>query len=133
MSELDETIAKLKYDAAGLVPAVVVDAEDRSVLMVAWMNDESLRRTIETGRTHFFSRSRGRLWMKGETSGHTQEVRAIYVDCDADTLLIEVTQRGAACHKGYRSCFYRKLTGAGTWEVVAEKVFDPDAVYTDDG
>ncbi len=129
MCKPEETISTLKFGDAGLMPAVIVDAENKGVLMVAYMNAESLRRTIETGRTHFWSRSRGKYWMKGESSGHTQEVRAIYTDCDADTLLIEVIQHGAACHEGYRSCFYRKLNDAGLWEITAEKVFDPDAVY----
>ena len=129
MSSLEETIKNLKYNDAGLIPAIIVDAENKQVLMVAYMNAESLAKTVQTGKTHFFSRSRGKLWMKGETSGHTQEVRAAYADCDADTLLIEVVQHGAACHKGYRSCFYRKLGPDGAWQIVAEKVFDPEAVY----
>ncbi len=131
MSKLDETIAGLKYDAAGLIPAVCVDAETKQVLMVAYMNADSLRDTVKTGKTHFWSRSRKKYWMKGESSGHTQEVRAIYTDCDKDTLVIEVTQHGAACHEGYYSCFYRKLTEAGDWQVVAEKLFDPESVYKD--
>ena len=129
MSGLKETIANLKYDDAGLIPAIVVDAGGGGVLMMAWMTAEALRRTIETGKTHFWSRSRRKLWMKGESSGHTQAVQAIYADCDADTLLIEVVQHGAACHKGYRSCFYRRLGEDGCWEAIAEKVFDPDEVY----
>ncbi|HAU38138.1 MAG TPA: phosphoribosyl-AMP cyclohydrolase [Phycisphaerales bacterium] len=126
---MDETIAGLKYDAAGLIPVVCVDAETKQVLMVAYMNVDSLRDTVKTGKTHFWSRSRKKYWMKGESSGHTQEVRAIYTDCDKDTLVIEVTQHGAACHEGYYSCFYRKLTEAGDWQVVAEKLFDPESVY----
>lgn len=129
MSKLDESIQSLKYDDAGLIPAVCVDAETKQVLMVAYMNDKALRETIETGKTHFWSRSRQKYWMKGESSGHTQEVRAVYTDCDRDTLVIEVVQHGAACHEGYYSCFYRKLNDAGEWDIVAEKVFDPDSVY----
>ncbi|MDY7010642.1 MAG: phosphoribosyl-AMP cyclohydrolase [Planctomycetota bacterium] len=129
MDKLKEAISTLKFDDAGLIPTVIVDAENKGVLMVAYMNAESLRRTIETGMTHFWSRSRSKYWMKGESSGHTQEVRAIYTDCDADTLLIEVIQHGAACHEGYRSCFYRKLTDETQWEIIAEKIFDPEAVY----
>jgi len=128
---LDQTIADLKFTADGLIPAVCVDAETKQVLMVAYMNDASLRDTVRTGKTHFWSRSRQTYWMKGESSGHTQEVRAIYTDCDLDTLVIEVVQHGAACHKGYRSCFYRRLDETGRWEITAEKVFDPDAVYGD--
>ena len=131
MSRLDETIAALKFDGDGLIPAVIVDADSKAVLMMAWMNAESLKKTIETGRTHFWSRSRRKYWMKGESSGHTQQVRGIHVDCDADTLVVEVIQQGGACHEGYRSCFYRRLSGDGEWEVVAEKVFDPDEVYKD--
>jgi phosphoribosyl-AMP cyclohydrolase len=129
MDKLEEAISILKYDDAGLIPAVVVDNENGDVLMVAYMNAESLKRTVETGMTHFWSRSRKKFWMKGESSGHTQEVKAIYTDCDADTLVVKVIQHGAACHKGYRSCFYRKLDDEGQWETVAEKIFDPDAVY----
>ena len=129
MSRLEETIKALKYDAAGLIPAVCVDARTRQVLMVAYMNAQSVRETIRTGKTHFWSRSRKKHWMKGESSGHTQEVRALYTDCDKDTLLIEVEQSGAACHEGYYSCFYRKLNDEGEWEVAAERLFDPDDVY----
>ena len=129
MEKLQETFEGLKYDRDGLIPAVVVDAESGAVLMLAYMNAEAVARTVRTGKTHFWSRSRGKLWMKGESSGHTQDVRAVYIDCDLDTLLIEVTQHGAACHEGYRSCFYRRLGENGTWQVIAEKVFDPEDVY----
>jgi len=131
VDQLDETIEGLKFSDDGLIPTVCVDAETKQVLMVAYMNDASLRDTVKTGKTHFWSRSRQKYWMKGESSGHTQEVRAIYTDCDLDTLVIEVVQHGAACHKGYRSCFYRKLDEGNKWQVVAEKVFDPDEVYKD--
>ena len=133
MRKLDETLKGLKYDANGLIPAVCADARTGKVLMVAYMNETSLRETIRTGRTHFWSRSRGKYWMKGESSGHVQEVRAIYVDCDADTLLIEVTQHGAACHEGYYSCFFRRLDDDGSLKVVAEKVFEPGSVYPGKG
>jgi len=129
VSKFEQAIEELIYNDAGLIPAVIVDAENRQVLMMAWMNAESLAKTIQTGKTHFWSRSRGKLWMKGESSGHVQNVQAIFTDCDKDTLVIEVTQHGAACHEGYRSCFYRKLDADGTWQVVAEKVFDPKKVY----
>jgi len=129
MGKLEEAVKGLKYDAGGLIPAVVVDVGTRQVLMVAYMNEASLLDTIRTGKTHFWSRSRQEYWMKGETSGHTQEVKAIYADCDKDTLVIEAVQHGAACHEGYLSCFFRKLNQAGEWEVVAEKLFDPDKVY----
>ncbi|MFP4139216.1 MAG: phosphoribosyl-AMP cyclohydrolase [Planctomycetota bacterium] len=129
MSKLQETLADLKYNDAGLIPAICVDAETKQVLMMAWMNADSLADTVKTGKTHFWSRSRQKYWMKGESSGHTQEVQAIYTDCDKDTLVIEVIQHGAACHVGYYSCFYRKLNEQGEWDVVGEKVFDPDDVY----
>lgn len=131
MDKIQETIAEMKFSADGLIPAVCVDAETKQVLMVAYMNADSLKDTVETGKTHFWSRSRQKYWMKGESSGHTQEVRAIYTDCDKDTLVIEVVQKGAACHEGYYSCFYRKLNKIGQWDVVAEKLFDPDEVYKD--
>lgn len=105
----------LKYDDRGLIPAVVQQFDTLEVLMVAWMNAESVRRTCETGRTWFWSRSRGQFWMKGETSGHVQEVREVRYDCDADTLLVLVDQTGPACHTGERSCFFRTLCpGGGT-------------------
>jgi len=129
MDKMEQAVAGLKYDDAGLVPAVIVDAESRAVLMVAYMNDQALLSTIRTGRTHFWSRSRKKYWMKGEESGHVQQVMAIYTDCDMDTLVIEVEQTGAACHDGYFSCFYRRLSAEGDWRVVGEKVFDPKSVY----
>lgn len=97
----------LKYDDSGLIPAVIQDGTTGKVLMVAYMNAESLKRTVETGLTWFWSRSRQKYWQKGETSGNIQRVRDIYYDCDQDTLLIKVEQKGPACHTGERSCFYR--------------------------
>src|SRR3982074_2933581 len=100
----------LKYDANGLIPAIIQDDGDGAVLMMAWMNKASLLDTLKTGKTHFWSRSRQKYWMKGESSGHTQAVRDIAFDCDGDTLLIQVEQIGAACHEGYQSCFFRSVT-----------------------
>src|SRR4051795_4062299 len=115
--------------AGGLVPAVAQDADTGEVLMLAWMNREAFEETVRTGRAVYFSRSRNRLWRKGEESGHVQEVRGVFVDCDADTVLLKVKQvGGAACHEGYASCFFREVTPAGV-RVIAEKVFDPKAVY----
>ena len=131
MEKLEETVGGLKYDATGLIPAVIVDAESKAVIMVAYMNESSLLETIRSGKTHFWSRSRQKYWMKGESSGHTQDVKAVYVDCDSDTVLIEAVQHGAACHKGYFSCFFRRLDEQGGLEVIGEKVFDPDEVYKD--
>jgi phosphoribosyl-AMP cyclohydrolase len=115
--------------AGGLIPAVAQDADTGQVLMLAWMNREAYAETLRTGRACYFSRSRNKIWRKGEESGHVQEVRGIFIDCDADTLLLKVKQiGGAACHEGYASCFFREVTPAGV-QVVAEKVFDPKAVY----
>ncbi len=119
---------ELKYDSNGLIPAVVQDYENGEVLMVAYMNKESLKTTLETGLTHFWSRSRKSFWMKGESSGHTQEVKEIFIDCDADTLLIKVKQNVAACHVGYRSCFYRKWDG-DRFTIKDSKVFEENDVY----
>ena len=99
----------LTYDAHGLIPAVVQAAETGECLMVAWMNREAVAQTLATGLTHFWSRSRGKLWRKGEESGHTQHVQRIYVDCDGDTLLVQVHQDGVACHTGSRTCFFQRL------------------------
>jgi phosphoribosyl-AMP cyclohydrolase len=106
VSSLDPALAALlKRDAAGLVPAVVQDEESRDVLMVGWMDDEALHRTLTTGRSTFYSRSRDEYWVKGETSGHRQWVRGVRLDCDGDTLLVTVRQEGPACHTGDRTCF----------------------------
>jgi phosphoribosyl-AMP cyclohydrolase len=113
----------------GLLPAVAQDAATGRVLMVAWMDEESYAETLATGRAVYFSRSRGRLWRKGEESGHTQQVKDIYLDCDRDTILLKVTQVGdAACHLGYESCFFRRVTDGGL-EEVDRPLFDPDEVY----
>ena len=109
----------------GLVPVVAQDANSGEVLMLAYATREAVARTRETGRAHYYSRSRDELWEKGATSGHTQSVREVRVDCDGDALLYRVAQTGGACHTGYRSCFYRTLDG----EEVGERAFDPDEVY----
>jgi phosphoribosyl-AMP cyclohydrolase len=124
-----EAVDGLTYDQNGLIGAIIQDADNGEVLMFAYMNAHSLKETLRTGRTHFWSRSRQEYWMKGESSGHVQDVVGVYTDCDQDVLLIKVRQRGAACHEGYRSCFYRQLAADGTWRVIAEKVFNPDEVY----
>lgn len=113
----------------GLLPAIAQDAHTGEVLMLAWMNPESYAETLATGRAVYYSRSRNKLWRKGEESGHVQQVHAVYIDCDADTILLKVTQLGgAACHQGYASCFFRQVTSDGV-QVVAQRVFDPDQVY----
>ena len=115
--------------SGGLVPAIAQDADSGEVLMLAWMNQEAFEETVRTNRAVYFSRSRNRLWRKGEESGHVQEVTGVYVDCDADTILLKVKQiGGAACHEGYKSCFFREMTD-GTLAVVGERVFDPKTVY----
>jgi len=119
-------IPELKYDRHGLIPAIIQDAENHEVLMMAYMNNESFARTIETGYTHFWSRSRSTMWKKGESSGHVQEVRQILYDCDRDTVLIKVVQKGpGACHTGHRSCFYTDISGSE----IAQKVFSEEDVY----
>jgi phosphoribosyl-AMP cyclohydrolase len=108
-----------------LRPVIAQDYETGEVLMLAYMDDEALRLTRETGKAHYWSRSRGKLWKKGESSGHEQLVKDILIDCDEDTILLKVEQIGGACHTGYRSCFYRTIDG----DVVGEKVFDPEEAY----
>ncbi|MFB6268287.1 MAG: phosphoribosyl-AMP cyclohydrolase [Halodesulfurarchaeum sp.] len=115
----------IEFDEDGLVPVVAQDMETREVLMLAYATREALERTRETGRAHYYSRSRDALWEKGESSGHTQAVREVRVDCDGDALLYEVEQTGGACHTGHRSCFFRTLDGTDVGEVV----FDPADVY----
>jgi phosphoribosyl-AMP cyclohydrolase len=115
--------------AGGLLPAIAQDADTGEVLMLAWMNREAYEETLRTGRACYYSRSRGKLWRKGEESGHVQEVKHVYVDCDADTILLKVHQiGGAACHTGFRSCFYREVEG-GSLKVIGRPVFDPSQVY----
>jgi phosphoribosyl-AMP cyclohydrolase len=113
----------------GLVPAIVQDAETKEVLMMAYMNRESWEATLQTGKATYWSRSRQKLWLKGESSGHFQIIKAIFIDCDDDTILLQVEQLGgAACHTGHKSCFYRKLKGKD-FVVVGEKIFNPEEVY----
>jgi phosphoribosyl-AMP cyclohydrolase len=104
----------MKFDSNGLIPAVVQDAENGEVLMVGYMNKEAVERTLATGKVTFWSRSRQKFWVKGETSGHFQHLRGMYVDCDEDCLLVKVEQIGPACHEGYRSCFFRQVNADGT-------------------
>ena len=125
MSILDQ----LKYDDDGLVPAIAQDDENDAVLMMAWMNREACRRTLDSGRVTFWSRSRQKYWIKGETSGHVQKVRSVAMDCDGDCLLIRVEQAGAACHEGYRSCFFRTISPNGATEENQDRLVNPDDVY----
>ena len=120
----------LKFDKDGLIPAIAQDARTGQVLMMAYMSRAALRRTVDTGFAHYYSRSRGRLWKKGEESGHTQRVGEIRLDCDGDVLLLQVEQQVAACHLGYRSCFFRRVKGnLSPSAPVAAQAFRPDAVY----
>ncbi len=115
--------------AGGLVTAIALDDASGDVLMVAHMNEEALRRTLDTGEVHYWSRSKGRLWHKGEESGNTQAVKSIWIDCDGDVVLLRVDQRGgAACHTGRRSCFFRTLED-GSWVTKLAPLFDPEKVY----
>ena len=125
-------INTIKFDEKGLIPAIVQDVNTGEVLMFAWMNRESFKRTLENGVMTYWSRSRQKLWVKGETSGNIQEVREVYIDCDADCLLFKVEPKGvgAACHEGYRSCFFRSVNiPDGEFAVVDEKLFEPEEVY----
>jgi phosphoribosyl-AMP cyclohydrolase len=135
INDREEGLAlKPKFDASGLITCVATDAAGGEVLMVAHMNDEALRKTIASGEAWYFSRSRQALWRKGETSGHTQRVVEIRIDCDQDAVWLRVEQNGAACHTGRRSCFYRKIEagegGAKLSFVDADRVVDPETVYS---
>ncbi len=127
-----ETTLKQNIDFAkgeGLVPVIVQDYQTRDVLMLAYMNQEAWDKTRRTGKAHYYSRSRDKLWLKGEESGHFQEVKKTLIDCDNDTLVLQVKQRGeGACHMGYRSCFFRKRAARG-WKVSAKRLFNPEEVY----
>jgi len=117
----------------GLVPVIVQDYRSREVLMVAYMNQQAWQKTLKTKKAHYYSRSRRALWLKGEESGHYQEVKNAFIDCDNDTLLLQVKQLGGgACHMGYRSCFFRKK-GRGGWKISGKRLFDPKKVYKKKG
>ncbi len=120
----------IHFDSQGLIPVVIQDEHNGQILMVASMNEEALSLTRSTGFTHFYSRSRNKLWRKGEQSGNVQEVYGIYVNCEENSLLLKVVQHGpGACHTGYRSCYYRQLQDDDTYEIVGERLFDPEQVY----
>ena len=121
---------QLKFTTDGLIPAIIQEHPTGRVLMMAWMNRASLEKTIETRRTFFWSRSRQRFWMKGESSGHVQVVKDIAFDCDGDTLLIQVEQTGTACHEGYQSCFFRSLEADdATFRITEPQLETPEAIY----
>ena len=124
----------LKWTADGLIPAIIQDVANGRVLMLAWMNRSALEKTIATRRTWFWSRSRQKYWLKGETSGHVQVVKDVAFDCDGDTVLIQVEQTGAACHEGYRSCFFRSFDATGDLAAITEeRLIAPEAVYSAKG
>lgn len=114
--------------AGGLVPVIVQDAATKEVLMLAYMNRDAWEKTVETGKATYWSRSRKQLWVKGETSGNIQQVREMRIDCDSDAVLLLVDQKGAACHTGYRTCFFSRLA-EGRVDIVGERLFDPEVVY----
>jgi phosphoribosyl-AMP cyclohydrolase len=121
---------RLKFDANGLITAIAVDADNGEVLMVAFMNEAALQKTMQTGKATYWSRSRQKFWVKGEESGHVQQVQQILIDCDQDAVLLKVKQHGAACHNGFRSCFFRAIEPDGTLRQVQEQIVNPAAVYT---
>jgi phosphoribosyl-AMP cyclohydrolase len=133
---MNNIIDIIKFNQDGLVPVIVQDYNKNDVLMLAYMNKESFMKTVETGKATFWSRSRQEFWIKGETSGNIQVVKEIYIDCDGDTILLKVLQLGdkgqsdygAACHKGYRTCFFRKLKEE-KWQIIGSPMFDPKDVY----
>ncbi len=125
---MEKFIEQLKFDSQGLIPAIIQDEDTGEILMVAYMNKESIEKTLEEGFCCYWSRSRKKLWLKGESSGHKQKIKEMRIDCDGDALLIQVEQVGGACHTGYKSCFYRKWTGKD-WIIDGEKIFDEKNVY----
>ncbi len=128
MQDYNELLQQIKFDEKGLVTAIAQDADTGEVLMVAYMNADTLRQTLETGVMTYWSRSRQKVWIKGESSGHVQEVKACYIDCDGDALLFKVHQHGAACHTGHRSCFFRRWKDGGL-EVHTTPLVDPEKAY----
>jgi phosphoribosyl-AMP cyclohydrolase len=122
--------AKGAASAGGnLLPAIAQDAASGRVLMFAWMNEQAFAETLETGHAVYFSRSRGKLWRKGESSGHQQKVVEVRIDCDADAILLRIDQTGAACHEGYQSCFFRRIEKDGSFGIVDDRLVDPATVY----
>jgi len=125
-----QLLTNVKFDDKGLIPAVIVDVTDNRVLTLCFMNQDALEKTIETGKVHVFRRSKNRLMLKGETSGHTQSVEEVFLDCEGKSLVIKVKQKVAACHAGYMSCYYRKYNNkSDNIEIIEEKVFDPEKTY----
>jgi phosphoribosyl-AMP cyclohydrolase len=130
---IELALAHIKFDRDGLVPAIAQQYDTGEVLMMAWMNREALSATLVEGRVCYWSRSRRKLWRKGETSGQVQVLRELRLDCDGDTLLLLVDQPGVACHTGRRSCFFRAWRGGDGWAVIAEPQIDPETLYPQTG
>ena len=126
---LEEVIAKLQFNDSGLIPAIAQDYVTREVLMMAWMNEDAIRETLSSGRVCYFSRSRGKLWRKGETSGQTQTLKNFRIDCDSDTILLLVDQIGVACHTGRRSCFFEEIDTNGNIKIVSDVLKSPEELY----
>lgn len=128
--DIKKILSQVKFDEKGLVPVVVQSAKTKEVIMLAYMNAEAIVKTLETGKMYYYSRSRKKLWLKGEESGNFQKVKDMYIDCDNDTLLFIVEQKCGACHKGYYSCFFRKINNKKDGFIITgEKIFNPDEVY----
>ena len=124
MADFTEIIKRLKFNKEGLIPAVAQDIDSGEVVMVAYMNEESIIKTLKENKACYYSRSRQKLWTKGEQSGNFQEVKQVLIDCDADTILLKIKQHGGACHEGYFSCFFREINDKGEIEIIREKIFD---------
>lgn len=126
---MEEIVNYIKFDEKGLVPAIIQDYKTDQVLTLCYMNKDALERTLEEGKIYLFRRSKGRLMMKGETSGCTQKVKSLYIDCEGNSLLFKVQQYRAACHEGFFTCYFRKLGKDGAFKVTGKRVFDPSKVY----
>ena len=120
---------EIKFGKDGLLPVIVQEEKTGEVLMLAYTNEETLRKSLSTGESYFWSRSRKKIWKKGEVSGNIQKLREVLLDCDGDTILFKVEQKGGACHKGYKSCFFRRLNKNGEWKICLKKVFDEKKAY----
>ncbi|MBN1526773.1 MAG: phosphoribosyl-AMP cyclohydrolase [Candidatus Omnitrophica bacterium] len=126
---MEKLFELLKFDEKGLIPAIIQDEASGEVLTLCYMNKDALKKTMEEGNVHVFRRSKGRLMLKGETSGCTQKVKSLYIDCEGNSLVFKVEQKRAACHEGYFSCYFRRLDKDGNVEITAERIFDPKDVY----
>ncbi|MDD5495730.1 MAG: phosphoribosyl-AMP cyclohydrolase [Candidatus Omnitrophica bacterium] len=122
-------LENLKFDEKGLIPVIIQDEKSKSVLTLCYMNEEALKKTVEEGRIYVYRRSKGKLMLKGETSGCVQKVKALYIDCEGNSLLFEVEQNIAACHEGFFTCYFRKVSKDGSMETVGKRIFDPKKVY----